>query len=115
MEKRTTIADVVKVLERFAPKAYQESYDNSGLQVGDSADFVTGVLVCIDVTEAIVDEAIAQGSNLIISHHPLIFKPLKAVVGRNYIERCVMKALANGIAIYAGHTNVESALGDVSF
>ena len=115
MEIKTTVGNVIEVLERFAPKAYQESFDNSGLQVGNPNSEVTGILVCIDVTEAVVDEAIDQGCNFIVSHHPLIFKALKSIVGRNYIERCVIKALANGIAIYAGHTNVDSAPQGVSY
>ena len=99
----------------FAPLPLQEGFDNSGLQIGLTEAEVTGVLLCLDVTEAVVDEAIASGCNLIVSHHPLIFSPLKRITGRSYVERCVLKALANGIAIYASHTNMDSVQGGVNY
>lgn len=103
------IKEIVAALERFAPLPLQDGFDNAGLQVGLTEEEVTGALLCLDVTEAVVDEAIALGFNLIVSHHPLLFKPLKRISGRNYIERCVMKALRNGIAIYSAHTNLDNA------
>ena len=115
---------IVDALERFAPLAWQEEYDNSGLQVGlfDEAGMplgreaeIKGVLVCLDITEAVIDEAAARGCNLVVSHHPLIFRPLKNVSGTTYHQRCVAKALRLGIALYAAHTNLDNALGGVSW
>jgi dinuclear metal center YbgI/SA1388 family protein len=93
----------------------QESYDNCGVQVGDTQVETDGAVVCIDVTEAVVDEAIAKNCKMIISHHPLIFKGLKSVTGKNYVERCLLKAIKNDICIYACHTNLDNAWGGVSF
>lgn len=92
----------------------QESYDNAGLQIGNVAAKADGALLCIDVTEDIVDEAIAKGCNLIISHHPLLFKGLKRISGRNEIERIVIKAIKNDIVIYSAHTNMDNASEGVS-
>ena len=102
------IREIIAAIEEFAPLALQESYDNAGLQVGDDSLTATGALLCVDVTEAVVDEAIERGVNLIIAHHPLLFRPLKRITGRTYIERVVMKALRNDIAIYAAHTNLDA-------
>lgn len=109
------IKEIAAALEKFAPLPLQDGYDNAGLQVGLTEAEVTGVLLCLDVTEAIVDEAVASGCNLIVSHHPLIFSPLKRITGRTYVERCVLKALANGIAIYSAHTNIDNAQGGVNY
>lgn len=103
-----TIRQVIAAIEEFAPLALQESYDNAGLQVGDASLTATGALLCVDVTEAVVDEAVRLGVNLIVAHHPLLFRPLKRIVGSNYIERVVMKALRHDIAIYAAHTNLDA-------
>ncbi|MBQ8364970.1 MAG: Nif3-like dinuclear metal center hexameric protein [Bacteroidaceae bacterium] len=99
----------------FAPLPLQDGFDNAGMQVGLTDAEVTGVLLCLDVTEAVVDEAVALGYNLIVSHHPLIFSPLKRVTGSTYVERCVIKALANGVAIYSAHTNLDNAPGGVNY
>ena len=109
-----TIAEVTRLIEDMAPLALQESWDNCGLQVGDANAQATGVLLCLDVTEAILDEAIAKQLNLIITHHPLIFKGLKSLTGSTHIERIVMRAIKNDIAIYSAHTNMDSAWGGVS-
>ena len=109
------IKDIANALEMFAPLPLQDGFDNAGLQIGLTEAEVTGVLLCLDVTEAVVDEAVASGCNLIVSHHPLIFSPLKRITGTNYIERCVIKALANGIAIYSAHTNIDNAPGGVNY
>jgi len=106
--RRSSIRTVIKHLEQIAPPSYQEGYDNSGLLVGDANEMVTGVLCCLDSTEAVVDEAIAKDCNLIVAHHPIIFGGLKRLTGRTYIERVVMKALRNNIAIYAIHTNLDN-------
>lgn len=119
-----TLGGIIDALERFAPLAWQEEYDNSGLQVGlfDEAGMqlgceavITGVLVCLDITEAVIDEAAARGCNLVVSHHPLIFRPLKAVTGAAFQQRCVAKALRLGIALYAAHTNLDNAPSGVSW
>ena len=99
----------------FAPLPLQDDFDNAGLQIGLTEAEVAGVLLCLDVTEAVVDEAITLGCNLIVSHHPVIFKPLKRITGSNYVERSILKALANGIAIYSAHTNLDNAPGGVNF
>ena len=109
------IKDILKEIERFAPLSLQEDYDNAGLQVGDDSQPANGALLCLDVTEEIIDEAIDAGCNLIISHHPLIFKPVKSLTGKNQVERCVMKACKNDIVIYSAHTNLDNATGGVNF
>ena len=108
------IKDIAAALEMFAPLPLQDGFDNAGLQVGLTEAEVTGVLLCLDVTEKIVDEAVASGCNLIVSHHPLIFSPLKKITGSTYVERCVIKALSNGVAIYSAHTNIDNAPGGVN-
>ncbi|GJM31536.1 MAG: GTP cyclohydrolase 1 type 2 [Saprospiraceae bacterium] len=102
------IKDLTNYLESIAPANYQESYDNAGLIVGDPATELSGVLVCLDSTEAVVEEAIAKKCNLIVAHHPIVFKGLKRLNGRNYVERTVIKAIRNEIAIYAIHTNLDN-------
>ena len=109
------IKEIADALEMFAPLPLQDGFDNAGLQVGLTETEVTGVLLCLDVTEKIVDEAVALGCNLIVSHHPLIFSPLKKITGATYVERCVMKAMAAGIAIYSAHTNIDNAIGGVNY
>jgi dinuclear metal center YbgI/SA1388 family protein len=102
------IKELTDYLEGIAPLQYQESYDNSGLICGHWDTEIKGVLITLDSTEAIVDEAIAKGCNLIIAHHPIVFKGLKRFNGSNYVERTVIKALKNDIAIYAIHTNLDN-------
>lgn len=106
---------ITSCLEAWAPLAYQESYDNAGLIVGDSTTDVTGVLVTLDITEAVVDEAIRKNCNLIVAHHPIVFRGLKKLNGRNYVERVVIKAIKNDIALYAAHTNLDNIAGGVNF
>lgn len=102
------VKDLIAVLEAFAPPSYQESYDNSGLIVGDPQMDISGVLVCLDSTEAIVEEAISKQCNVIVAHHPIIFSGLKKINGKNYIERVIIKAIQHNIAIYAAHTNADN-------
>lgn len=102
------IKDILSEIEKFAPLPYQEKYDNCGLQTGDANQEATGALLTLDVTEAVVDEAIQNKANLIIAHHPLIFSGLKSLTGRNYVERTLLKAIRNDIAIYAAHTNLDN-------
>ncbi len=108
------IRTVLDALESFAPLPLQESYDNAGLQIGLTEAEVSGVLLCLDVTEEVVDEAIRRGCNLIVSHHPLIFRKLAHVTGATYVERCVAKAIKNDVAIASMHTNLDSAQGGVN-
>ncbi len=102
------IKEVIQYLESIAPPQYQESYDNAGLIVGNANWEITGALVCLDSTEDIVEEAIDKGCNLIIAHHPIVFKGLKRFNGKNYIERTVISAIKADIAIYAIHTNLDN-------
>ena len=102
------IREIIDALERFAPLPLQDDYDNSGLQVGTTETEVSGVLLCLDVTRQVVDEAINNGCNLIISHHPLLFRPIKKLTDDN-IGSIVMSAVRVGITIYASHTNLDNA------
>ena len=106
------LKDIISFLEDHAPLSYQESYDNSGLIVGDPDMEVTSAIVSLDVTEEVIEEAIESGSNLIIAHHPIVFKGLKNFTGKHYVQRVVMKAIKNDIAIYAIHTNLDNVLSD---
>jgi dinuclear metal center YbgI/SA1388 family protein len=109
-----TIAQVCKALEAWAPLPYQESYDNCGLLLGSGSTTVTGILCTLDCTEAVIEEAIAKQCNLIIAHHPIVFSGLKRLNGSNYVERTVMLALQNNIAIYAIHTNADNVITGVN-
>jgi dinuclear metal center YbgI/SA1388 family protein len=109
------IKDITNFLETIAPLSLQESYDNAGLIVGNPQMDITGVLVTLDSTEAIVDEALAKGCNFIVAHHPIVFKGLKKLNGKNYVERTVLKAIKNDVAIYATHTNLDHVIGGVNF
>lgn len=102
------IKDITDFLESIAPKAYQEDYDNAGLITGDPGWEVRGILCSLDCVESIVDEAIARKCNLIVAHHPIVFKGLKQLNGKNYVERTIIKAIKNDIAIYAIHTNLDN-------
>ena len=114
--KSVKIYQVVDALEHYAPLPLQEGYDNAGLQVGlTEAVEVSGALLCLDVTEAVVDEAIRKGCNLIVSHHPLIFRKLARISDENYVQRTVRKAIKNDIAIVSMHTNMDAAKGGVNF
>jgi len=109
-----TIKEVASILEEFAPLLYQESYDNSGLTIGNSNNNISSVLLTVDVTEEVIDEAINKKANLIIAHHPIIFKGIKSITGKNYVERIVAKAIKNDIAVYAAHTNMDGVWGGVN-
>jgi len=108
------IRDIVNWLETVAPPGYQESYDNAGLIIGNFESAISSALITLDVTEAVIDEAVEYGCGLIISHHPIIFKGLKRINGNSYVERCVIKAIKNDIAIYAAHTNLDSISNGVN-
>ena len=109
-----TIDGIIKAIEAVAPTWLQESYDNSGLQVGNRAAEAKAALLCTDVTEAVFDEALARGCNLVVSHHPLLFHGLKRIDGSNAINRIVIKAIKNDIAIYSAHTSMDNAPQGVS-
>jgi len=102
------INEIIRELEEFAPLSLQESYDNAGLITGKLNDECTAVILSIDTTEAVIQEAINKGANLVISHHPIVFSGLKKLNGKNYIERTIIKAIKNDIAIYAAHTNMDN-------
>lgn len=108
------LRELTTFLETLAPLDYQEDYDNSGLIIGDPDKEVAGALISLDCTEAVVDEAIAMGYNLVISHHPIVFRGLKKFTGKNYVERVVMKAIKNDIALYAIHTNFDNVFDGVN-
>lgn len=108
----STVREVYQYLNEIAPFALQESYDNAGLIVGNADSEVTGVLLCLDSTEAIVEEAISLNCNLIIAHHPIIFGGLKRLVGDNYIQRTVMQAIKHDVSIIAIHTNLDNVLSN---
>ena len=108
------LKNIVDHLESIAPLSYQESYDNAGLIVGDRNREISSALITLDVTEEVIDEAISNGCELIISHHPLIFKGIKRITGGNEVERCLVKAIKSDIAIYASHTNLDSITGGVN-
>lgn len=110
------VKEILGALEEFAPLALQDGYDNAGLQIGLAEDAdATGALLCLDVTEAVVTEAVSRGCNLIVSHHPLLFRPLKSITNADYVGRTVMAAIRQGVAIYAAHTNLDSAHDGVNW
>ncbi|MDP2386440.1 MAG: Nif3-like dinuclear metal center hexameric protein [Bacteroidota bacterium] len=110
-----TIKEIVAPLESFAPIAYQESYDNCGLLVGDKNTEVSSALLCLDITEEVLDEAIQLKSHLIIAHHPILFSGIKKINGNNYVERVIIKAIKNDIALYACHTNIDNVVNGVNY
>lgn len=108
------VKQISELLESWAPISLQENYDNAGLLTGNSEQEVTKILVTLDCTEEVIDEAIHSGCNLIVAHHPIIFKGLKKLNGKNYVERTVIKAIKNDIAIYAIHTNLDNVANGVN-
>lgn len=108
------IREVVNALEQFAPLPLQEDYDNAGLQIGLTETEVSGALLCLDVTEDIIVEAVARGCNLVVAHHPLIFRRLAHITGEDHVQRTVALALRRGVAVVAMHTNLDVAPGGVA-
>ncbi len=102
------IAEVIEHLENFAPLSFQEDYDNAGLLTGSATWECSGIITTLDVTEAVIEEAIGKKYNLTVAHHPIIFKGLKSITGKNYVERIILKSIKNDIAIYAIHTNLDN-------
>lgn len=109
------IRDIAGVIEDFAPLYLQEDYDNCGLNLGNYRDRTEGALLTLDVTERVLEEAMAKGANLIISHHPLLFHPLKNITDSNATQRIVRKALTYGLSVYCAHTNLDNAPGGMSW
>ncbi|MCC3154542.1 Nif3-like dinuclear metal center hexameric protein [Hymenobacter sp. BT770] len=112
--KTPTVQDLARLLEAAAPLAYQESYDNAGLQCGDPQAEVKGVLISLDCTPAVIAEALRRGCNVVVCHHPVIFRPLKRLTGANEVEQTLIAALKNDVAIYAAHTNLDNVRGGVN-
>ena len=108
------VKDIINIIEEFAPLSIQESWDNSGLCIGSPEDEVSSVLLGLDCTPELVDEAIACGADMIVTHHPLIFSGLKKISPENQIGEVVMKAIRAGIAVYAAHTNADKVIAGVS-
>ena len=108
------VRDIIAVIEEFAPLSIQEGWDNSGLCVGSPEDEVTSALFALDCTKELVDEAVACGADMIITHHPLIFSGLKKISPDDQVGAAVIKAIKNGIAIYAAHTNADKVIAGVS-
>ncbi len=108
------IKEVIDALELFAPLPLQESYDNAGLQVGLTEADVSGALLCLDVTEDVIDDAVKRGCNLVVSHHPLLFRGLKQISDADYVQRTVWKAIISGVCIASMHTNMDNARGGVN-
>lgn len=108
------ISEVIQTLEAYAPLSYQESYDNAGLITGYAGWPCTGILCSLDATEDVVNEAVQNGCNFIVAHHPIIFGGLKKITGRNYVERTIIAAIKNNVAIYAIHTNLDNVYNGVS-
>lgn len=102
------IQDITSLLEGVAPPHLQESYDNAGLIVGSPDDTVTGILFCLDSTEEIIEEAVRRGCNMVVAHHPIVFRGLKRFNGSSYVERTVIRAIRERVAVYAIHTNLDN-------
>lgn len=109
------IKQITEVIERFAPLSLQESYDNAGLIVGCEEDEVHAALLAVDVTEEVLDEAEREGCDLVVTHHPIVFHPLKRFNSADPVQRCVERAIRRGIALYACHTNLDSTPGGMSW
>lgn len=108
------IKDITNAIEAFAPLNLQEDYDNAGLITGDSNAECTGVLFSLDCTEAVIEEAVQKKCNLIVAHHPIVFKGLKKLTGSNYVERTIISSIKKDVAIYACHTNIDNVIDGVN-
>jgi dinuclear metal center YbgI/SA1388 family protein len=108
------IKDVIASLQSLAPPSLQEGYDNAGLITGDENADIKGMLISLDASEAVIEEAIKKGCNLVVSHHPIIFSGLKKITGKNYVEKAVIKAIKNDMALYSVHTNLDNVINGVN-
>lgn len=111
----TKVKDIVSIIEQVAPLQLQEEYDNAGYQVGNPEAEVTKIITCLDITEATIDKAIEYGAQLIVSHHPLLFRPIKRITPSDYISRTIIKAIKAGITLYSAHTNLDNAYNGVNY
>ncbi|MCF0179454.1 MAG: Nif3-like dinuclear metal center hexameric protein [Bacteroidales bacterium] len=111
----TKVKDIVATIERIAPLQLQEDYDNAGYQVGNPEAEVSRVLTCLDITEDVIDKAIATNCQLIVAHHPLLFRAIKKITPNDYINRTIIKAIKSDITLYAAHTNLDNAFGGVNY
>lgn len=109
------VKELMEALERFAPLPLQESYDNAGLQLGLIEADVSRVLLCLDVTERVIEEAVEKGCQLIVSHHPLLFHGVKCISDYTYVQNCIRLAVKHDIAIYSAHTNLDNAKNGVNW
>ena len=114
MQRKMKAIELVRPIEEFAPLFQQERWDNCGFSVGDPQKEVSSVLVALDCTEDVMDEAIECGADMIVTHHPLIFGGVKKISPQNWLGRVIYKAIENGIAVYSAHTNMDKAAGGVS-
>lgn len=115
LNSMTKVKDIARLVEEVAPLQLQEDYDNAGYQVGDMENEVTKVVVCLDITESVVDMAIKLGAELIVSHHPLLFRPIKRITPSDYISRTIIKAIQANITLYSAHTNLDNAYKGVNY
>ncbi|MBQ7984197.1 MAG: Nif3-like dinuclear metal center hexameric protein, partial [Bacteroidales bacterium] len=115
MQPQITTGDIINCIEQAAPLHWQEDYDNAGLIVGNRKNICTGVLVCLDVCPSTLNEALSLNCNLIISHHPFIFRPVKKIVYNSPTEKILSSAIKNDISIYASHTNIDSSSMGVNY
>ena len=113
--KRVRVKDILTALESFAPLSLQDDFDNAGLQIGSADDEVSGVLLCLDVTPDVLEEAVKEGCSVVVSHHPLLFKSLRRVSDETMVEKCVRLAVKNDVTVYSAHTNLDNAEGGVNF
>lgn len=113
--KRVRVKDILTALESFAPLSLQDDFDNAGLQIGSADDEVLGVLLCLDVTPEVIEEAVKEGCSVVVSHHPLLFKSLRRVSDETMVEKCVRLAVKNDVTVYSAHTNLDNAEGGVNF
>lgn len=109
------VQDICNYLDRIVPISYQESYDNSGIQIGEPENIIESALIALDVTEVVIDEAITKGCGLVVSHHPLLFEKVKNITGKTFVERIIIKCIKNNISVYSAHTNLDVIKGGVSF
>src|SRR5882724_800756 len=108
------ISSIISFLESLAHPLLQEKYDNAGLIIGDANRDCSGILISLDSTEEVIKEAIAKKCNLVVAHHPVIFGGLKKINGKNYVEKAVISAIKNDIAVYAIHTNLDNVITGVN-
>jgi dinuclear metal center YbgI/SA1388 family protein len=113
-EKTMKLKDLCSYLDEAIPLSFQEGYDNSGLQIGSPEREISSAIITLDITEEVIDEAISNKCDVLVSHHPIIFKPVKSLTGKSFTERILYKAVKNDIAVYSAHTNLDVIRNGVS-